>query len=276
MIDLTGAIAPTSETTMLRLDVNGGLHEHRPSGTGRARRPPGLGKPDALDYRGRWPAWPGSCPAAASAARREPEHSALAANTHADRAARHRRPGPPRPRHAVAAPRAAATGCGCRSASAPDGRAVELDIKESAQGGMGPHGLVIGATGSGKSELLRTLVLGLAVTHSSEILNFVLVDFKGGATFARPRRPAARRRGHHQPRGRAAAGRPHARRAARRAGPPPGAAAVGRQLRLAARLRAGPRSTARRLAPMPTLFVVLRRVQRAAVGQAGVHRAVRA
>ena len=49
---------------------------------------------------------------------------------------------------------------------------------------MGPHGLVIGATGSGKSELLRTLVLGLAVTHSPEQLNIVLVDFKGGATFA--------------------------------------------------------------------------------------------
>ncbi|MFE7936328.1 type VII secretion protein EccCa [Streptomyces griseoincarnatus] len=64
-----------------------------------------------------------------------------------------------------------------------DGRPVELDIKESAQGGMGPHGLLIGATGSGKSELLRTLVLGLALTNSSETLNFVLVDFKGGATF---------------------------------------------------------------------------------------------
>ncbi len=63
------------------------------------------------------------------------------------------------------------------------GQPVELDIKESAQGGMGPHGLIIGATGSGKSELLRTLVLGLALTHSPEILNFVLVDFKGGATF---------------------------------------------------------------------------------------------
>lgn len=63
------------------------------------------------------------------------------------------------------------------------GRPVELDIKEAAQGGMGPHGLLIGATGSGKSELLRTLVLGLAMTHSSETLNFVLVDFKGGATF---------------------------------------------------------------------------------------------
>jgi S-DNA-T family DNA segregation ATPase FtsK/SpoIIIE len=66
----------------------------------------------------------------------------------------------------------------------PDGTAVELDLKEAAQDGMGPHGLIVGATGSGKSELLRTLVLGLAVTHSSEALNFVLVDFKGGATFA--------------------------------------------------------------------------------------------
>ncbi|WP_327138326.1 type VII secretion protein EccCa (plasmid) [Streptomyces sp. NBC_01340] len=64
-----------------------------------------------------------------------------------------------------------------------DGEIVELDLKESAQGGMGPHGLLIGATGSGKSELLRTLVMGLAATHSSEILNLVLVDFKGGATF---------------------------------------------------------------------------------------------
>ncbi|MGE5290579.1 MAG: type VII secretion protein EccCa [Micromonosporaceae bacterium] len=64
-----------------------------------------------------------------------------------------------------------------------DGQPVELDIKESAQGGMGPHGLLIGATGSGKSELLRTLVLGLALSQSSEVLNFVLVDFKGGATF---------------------------------------------------------------------------------------------
>ncbi len=66
----------------------------------------------------------------------------------------------------------------------PTGAPVELDVKESAQGGMGPHGLIIGATGSGKSELLRTIVLGLAATHSSEDLNFVLVDFKGGATFS--------------------------------------------------------------------------------------------
>ncbi|WP_418959462.1 type VII secretion protein EccCa [Streptomyces tritici] len=65
-----------------------------------------------------------------------------------------------------------------------DGQPVLLDLKEAARGGMGPHGLCVGATGSGKSELLRTLVLGLAVTHPSETLNFVLADFKGGATFA--------------------------------------------------------------------------------------------
>ncbi len=63
------------------------------------------------------------------------------------------------------------------------GRPVALDLKESAQGGHGPHGLCVGATGSGKSELLRSLVLGLAASHSSLELNLVLVDFKGGATF---------------------------------------------------------------------------------------------
>ncbi|WP_461144288.1 type VII secretion protein EccCa [Salinifilum aidingensis] len=63
------------------------------------------------------------------------------------------------------------------------GEIVHLDIKETASGGMGPHGLCIGATGSGKSEFLRTIVLGMMATHSSDMLNFVLVDFKGGATF---------------------------------------------------------------------------------------------
>lgn len=65
----------------------------------------------------------------------------------------------------------------------PEGQAVYLDLKEAAHGGAGPHGLCIGATGSGKSELLRTLVVALAVTHSPDELNLVLVDFKGGATF---------------------------------------------------------------------------------------------
>ncbi|WP_327112670.1 type VII secretion protein EccCa [Nocardia sp. NBC_01730] len=65
----------------------------------------------------------------------------------------------------------------------PDGTPVEIDIKESAENGMGPHGLCIGATGSGKSEFLRTLVLSMVTSHSPDLLNLVLVDFKGGATF---------------------------------------------------------------------------------------------
>jgi ESX secretion system protein EccC len=69
---------------------------------------------------------------------------------------------------------------GTRSSRAP----VVLDLKEAAGGGMGPHGLLVGATGSGKSELLRTLVAGLALTHPPELLSLILVDFKGGAAFA--------------------------------------------------------------------------------------------
>ncbi|MGY1496487.1 type VII secretion protein EccCb [Streptomyces sp. QTS52] len=65
-----------------------------------------------------------------------------------------------------------------------DGQPVFLDLKESAHHGMGPHGLCVGATGSGKSELLRSIVLGLAVRHSAQEVAFVLADFKGTATFA--------------------------------------------------------------------------------------------
>ncbi|WP_458778771.1 type VII secretion protein EccCa [Arthrobacter sp. D3-16] len=65
-----------------------------------------------------------------------------------------------------------------------DGAPVHLDLKEPAQEGMGPHGLCVGATGSGKSELLRTIVLSLIANHSPQDINMVLVDYKGGATFA--------------------------------------------------------------------------------------------
>jgi S-DNA-T family DNA segregation ATPase FtsK/SpoIIIE len=65
-----------------------------------------------------------------------------------------------------------------------DGDVLELDLKQAAEGGMGPHGVLVGATGSGKSELLRSLVAGLAATHPPEQLAFVLVDYKGGAAFA--------------------------------------------------------------------------------------------
>ena len=64
------------------------------------------------------------------------------------------------------------------------GDPVWLDLKESAQLGMGPHGLCVGATGSGKSEMLRTLVVSLVTTHPPEDLAMILVDYKGGAAFA--------------------------------------------------------------------------------------------
>jgi S-DNA-T family DNA segregation ATPase FtsK/SpoIIIE len=47
----------------------------------------------------------------------------------------------------------------------------------------GPHGLIGGTTGSGKSELLRTLVAGLAAYADPTLLTFVLIDYKGGAAF---------------------------------------------------------------------------------------------
>lgn len=48
----------------------------------------------------------------------------------------------------------------------------------------GPHGLVGGTTGSGKSEFLRSFVAGLAARNDPTKLNFILIDFKGGAAFA--------------------------------------------------------------------------------------------
>lgn len=50
--------------------------------------------------------------------------------------------------------------------------------------GDGPHGLIAGTTGAGKSELLRTMVMSWAASVDPEHLNFVLVDYKGGSAFA--------------------------------------------------------------------------------------------
>lgn len=47
----------------------------------------------------------------------------------------------------------------------------------------GPHALIAGTTGSGKSELLRSMVASMAVTTDPSHLNFVLIDFKGGGAF---------------------------------------------------------------------------------------------
>ncbi|MFF0174363.1 FtsK/SpoIIIE domain-containing protein [Micromonospora profundi] len=53
-----------------------------------------------------------------------------------------------------------------------------LDLKRD-----GPHALVAGTTGSGKSELLQTLVASLAVANRPDAMTFVLVDYKGGSAF---------------------------------------------------------------------------------------------
>ena len=51
-------------------------------------------------------------------------------------------------------------------------------------GADGPHALIAGTTGSGKSELLQTLVAGLAANHPPDEIAFLLIDYKGGAAFA--------------------------------------------------------------------------------------------
>jgi S-DNA-T family DNA segregation ATPase FtsK/SpoIIIE len=80
---------------------------------------------------------------------------------------------------AVVAARWAAGG---RATAAVVGLGVEgpfaLDLKAD-----GPHGLVAGTTGAGKSEFLQTLVASLAVANRPDALNFLLIDYKGGSAF---------------------------------------------------------------------------------------------
>lgn len=64
---------------------------------------------------------------------------------------------------------------GCRSG----GHLISLDVHEKFHG---PHGLVAGTTGSGKSELLQTYLLSMAVSYSPEDVNFFMIDYKGGGT----------------------------------------------------------------------------------------------
>lgn len=57
------------------------------------------------------------------------------------------------------------------------GMPIVLDIHEKFHG---PHGLIAGSTGSGKSEFIITYILSLAVNYHPDDLTFVLIDYKGG------------------------------------------------------------------------------------------------
>lgn len=54
---------------------------------------------------------------------------------------------------------------------------IYLDLHEKYHG---PHGLIAGTTGSGKSEFIITYILSMAVNYSPEEVSFILIDYKGG------------------------------------------------------------------------------------------------
>ena len=58
-----------------------------------------------------------------------------------------------------------------------NGEQLSLDVHEKRHG---PHGLIAGMTGSGKSEFIMTYILSLAITYSPSEVAFVLIDYKGG------------------------------------------------------------------------------------------------
>ena len=60
-----------------------------------------------------------------------------------------------------------------------ENRKMYLDVHEKVHG---PHGLIAGTTGSGKSELIQTYLLSLCICYSPSEVNFFLIDYKGGGT----------------------------------------------------------------------------------------------
>ncbi len=63
-----------------------------------------------------------------------------------------------------------------------DLKPLNIILRETGQGGHGTHAMLAGMTGTGKSVLLQAMVLSMALTNPPAHLNFVLADFKGGAS----------------------------------------------------------------------------------------------
>ena len=57
------------------------------------------------------------------------------------------------------------------------GNIISLDVHEKFHG---PHGLIAGSTGSGKSEFIITYILSMAINYSPDDVSFILIDYKGG------------------------------------------------------------------------------------------------
>lgn len=61
------------------------------------------------------------------------------------------------------------------------GKKIMLNIHDKIErGGHGPHGLIAGTTGSGKSEVIQSIVASLAAEYHPHDLAFMLIDYKGG------------------------------------------------------------------------------------------------
>ena len=59
----------------------------------------------------------------------------------------------------------------------PNGSPIYLDAHEKYHG---PHGIIAGTTGSGKSEFIITYILSLAINYHPDDVTFILIDYKGG------------------------------------------------------------------------------------------------
>ncbi len=170
--------------------------------------------------------------ARAERAEREPHH---------DLPAGHQGPDAPRHRHDVA------YACPAQPAAGADRRRRRRTAGRDGHQGVGPgrHGAARPGHRRDRLRQVRTAAHARPRARGDALLRGAQLRpgrLQGRCDLPRPGRSPARRGGHHQPGGRASAGRPHVRRAARRDDPAAGVPAGGRQLRVTSRLRGGTRA----------------------------------